>query len=255
METMKTREGGFSANMLKLIAIAAMTMDHMALLFLPACEPLHIALRTVGRITGPVMFYFVAEGYHKTRDVNRYTLRLAVFAAVSYVPFILCFKGSLPNADNYWNFNVMFTLLLGLLALRVRREIKGKLPLKALLTALLLVLSVTSDWYYIGVLLILTFDMCRGDFKKQALGYCLLTLAYILPGLTDPARTLMTGQPFDVAAFTGNVCRFGMFIPVLLLSRYNGRLGRGGKAAKWSFYIFYPAHLLILGLIRLYWAG
>ncbi len=241
--------------MLKLVAIVAMTLDHIALVFLTAGEPLYIVFRTVGRITGPVMFYFVAEGYHKTHNVNRYTLRLAVFAAVSYVPFIFCFKGSLPNADNFWNYNVVFTLFLGLLALRVRHEIKGKLPLKVLLTALLLILSVTSDWYYIGVLFILMFDMCRGDFKKQALGYCLLTLAYILPGLTGPARMLMTGQPFDVTVFISNVYRLGMFIPIVLLSRYNGRLGRGGTAAKWSFYIFYPAHLLILGLIHLYVVG
>jgi hypothetical protein len=41
----------------------------------------------------------------------------------------------------------------------------------------------------------------------------------------------------------------GVFLAIPLLSRYNGELG-GNKNSKWIFYIFYPLHLFILGLIK-----
>ena len=45
-----------------MIAIIAMTIDHIA------C---------------PIMCYFIAEGYHYTKNINKYTRRLFVFSLVS----------------------------------------------------------------------------------------------------------------------------------------------------------------------------
>ena len=45
--------------------------------------------------------------------------------------------------------------------------------------------------------------------------------------------------------------QFGVLLAAPLLMLYNGERG-GGKYSKWFFYIFYPAHLLIIALIKMY---
>ena len=48
------------------IAIAAMTADHIAWLLFPGypTDPLPIILHIIGRLTCPIMCFFIAEGYH-----------------------------------------------------------------------------------------------------------------------------------------------------------------------------------------------
>lgn len=60
------------ANMLKLIAILAMTADHLAWLLFPGYStvPIALFLHVIGRLTCPIMCYFIAEGYHYTRSVR-----------------------------------------------------------------------------------------------------------------------------------------------------------------------------------------
>ena len=78
------------ANQIKLLAILAMTIDHIAWLVFPGYSkaPLALLMHLIGRMTCPIMCFFIAEGYHHTRDLNRYTLRLFVFAVISHFAYI-----------------------------------------------------------------------------------------------------------------------------------------------------------------------
>ena len=69
-----------NSNSIKIIAIIAMTIDHIAWLLFPGYprEIIPIAMHIVGRITCPIMCYFVAEGYH-SKNISRYTHRLFLF--------------------------------------------------------------------------------------------------------------------------------------------------------------------------------
>ena len=40
------------------------------------------------------------------------------------------------------------------------------------------------------------------------------------------------------------------FLTIPILARYHGERGRW-KGMKWFFYIYYPAHLVVIGLVRL----
>ena len=51
----------------------------------------------VGRLTGPTMCFFIAEGYRKTRSFPRYLLRLGVFALISQLPFTYYSMGALGS--------------------------------------------------------------------------------------------------------------------------------------------------------------
>ena len=77
MESTLTRRG-LNGNQLKLIAITAMTIDHLAWTLWPGYShnPAAIACHIMGRLTAPIMWFFIVEGYHYTPDVNKYTCLL-----------------------------------------------------------------------------------------------------------------------------------------------------------------------------------
>jgi hypothetical protein len=251
--TQTRRDTGLTTNALKLIAIAAMVIDHIAWAFVPDETPLAIVMHFIGRITGPTMFYFAVEGYHHTRSVNRYTARLAIFALISYFPFMYFMADGVIAEMDYLQFNVIYTILLGVLAVRVRRELKNPV-LKTILILVLIVLCVPADWSTWGITIIIVFDYFRGNFRHQAFGYTMIVMlqAGMLSLLTYPVSLLLyaPGTPLDPSVYIYNIANLGMFLPLILLKFYNGQKGTGGRFMKWLFYLFYPAHLLILGLIR-----
>ena len=83
-------KAGLNSNWIKLIAIIAMTIDHIAWLVFPGYprEIAPVAMHIVGRITCPIMCYFIAEGYHYTKDITKYTQRLFVFAIISHFSYV-----------------------------------------------------------------------------------------------------------------------------------------------------------------------
>lgn len=104
------------------------------------------------------------------------------------------------------------------------------------LTALLLLCLSRSDYGYAGALLIAAMYFSRSKRAYQLLA--LLIWAFWQYALSAGAAG---STLFAFALLSG--------IPMLL---YNGRRGCGAAWAKWLFYAFYPAHLLILGLIKIY---
>nr|WP_305132334.1 TraX family protein [uncultured Acetatifactor sp.] len=84
-------EKGFNANQLKLIAIAAMTLDHLVWTLFPGynTEWYVLVFHMIGRLTDPIMWFFIAEGYHYTHDVKKYAGRLFLLAAISHFAYNL----------------------------------------------------------------------------------------------------------------------------------------------------------------------
>ena len=85
------RQLRLNANHVELIAIIAMTIDHVSDLIYPGfpAEPGAMALHIVGRLTAPIMWFFVCEGYYYTRNVKRYMLRMGMFAVISHFAYCL----------------------------------------------------------------------------------------------------------------------------------------------------------------------
>ena len=57
---------------LKLIVIVAMTIDHVADLLYPNMQGniICIIMHIIGRLTAPIMFFFICEGFYYTHDVK-----------------------------------------------------------------------------------------------------------------------------------------------------------------------------------------
>lgn len=250
---MNETRSGLSAQTLKLIAIAAMTVDHIAWAFVVSDSVAGILMHLIGRLTAPIMCFFIAEGYAHTRSVQRYAGRLLIFALISWFPFLFFEAGGLPSGIMWLQMNMIFTLFLGLINLWVWDQVE-ETPLRVLITILLCLLSTLGDWPIFGVLYILAFGRGRGNFKKQAFWFSMVSVGMVLfcltPYLMATVLQGFTGFKPTLLNFLGDVgMQAGVFLALPLLHRYNGQKG-GGKRSKWLFYIYYPAHLLIIGLIE-----
>ena len=173
-------------------------------------------------------------------------LRLALFALLSWAPFVYFEFGCFPihiGKDGFFiqpATGVIYTLLLGLLAICLWDRTKWPKWCKVLLTILLCAVSVIGDWAMFTVLWCLFFYLYRDDPRKKWLAFSIVGLFSCLPAL------------FSEFWWSG-LYNFGIFlVPFLIQFGYNGQPGSRRSFHKWFFYIFYPAHLLVLGLLK--WA-
>lgn len=231
------RSRGLDSGALKGIAAALMLTDHVGAILLPEVP----VLRCVGRLAFPIFAFFIAEGYTHTRDFGRYFRRLAILAVVSEIPFNLE-NGAVFDLARQ---NVLFTFCLALLTLRGLEALGRErgfgrwagcgLVLAAGFAAGELLRTDYGGW---GVVTVALLYLCRDG--KYAKLWLLLAMAAVnglgMGSLTMPVfGGEMPIQIFAVAA-----------LPVIWL--YNGQAGP--KGLRRAFYVFYPAHLLVLEGIR-----
>ena len=161
------------ANKLKLIAIIAMTLDHIAWLLFPGYSDgaLPVVMHIIGRLTCPIMCYFIAEGYYHTRNIRKYTFRLFLFAVISHFAYIFA-SNDFVDARSFIPFyfgsilnqtSVMWPLAWGLVMLRVANSEHFTQLQKTLLVILICLVSFPSDWSCIASLCVLAFGTNRGD--------------------------------------------------------------------------------------------
>lgn len=230
---------GITASDLKYLAIMAMFIDHAAHLFIQEGTVLYYCMRFIGRITAPVMCFFISEGYHYTRNLNKYFQRMAVFAVISHFAFSFCFSGNFLHS---YKESMITTLFLSLFAVHIVNT--DKIKKEFVLPVIMVICWLTDfcDWGMEAVVYTLAFELARGSRKNQLIAYGITASTFKLLPLI-----IMTVKNFSY--FFDNWYRLGVFIPIPLLFFYNGKKG-GGKYTKWVFYIFYPAHLLLLGVIN-----
>lgn len=240
------------SNSIKLIAIIAMTIDHIAWLVFTGYprELIPIVMHAFGRITCPIMCYFIAEGYHYTKDVGRYTNRLFAFAVISHfayvfasMDFIDCksfipfYYGSVLNQTS-----VMWSLAWGLVMLRVANsnKISGHV-LKTVFIIFICIISFPSDWSCIASLCVLAFGINRGKFKSQMLWLVFFVAIYAAVYF------------FAIDKLYG-LLQMAVVLSIPILMMYNGQRGKNQKFnvfIKWAFYIYYPLHLFMIGFVQL----
>ena len=118
---LQTRRPALSGNALKGIAILAMTLDHLTWTLWPGYSTAWwvLLLHLLGRVTAPIMWFFVVEGYHYTHDVKKYAVRLFALAVVSHFAYDFCFGiPFLPLSTGPFNqTGVVWSLAWGLMLL------------------------------------------------------------------------------------------------------------------------------------------
>lgn len=178
-------------------------------------------MRAIGRSAFPIFAFLITEGFVHTSNKKRYALNLLTFALISEIPFNLACSDDFFCAKQ----NVYFTLLFGFLGiclLEAYKQTRDKRYLCFIISLFLFTIVFRADYGCFGYgFIILLYVLRENRIIMAIIGSCVL-----------PSRWI------------GGVS----FIPICM---YNGKRGfASGKIAKYGFYLFYPAHLLLLYLIR-----
>lgn len=227
-------------NQLKYLAIIAMVIDHIGWKFFSTATLMGQTMHFFGRLTGPIMAFMVYEGYLHTKDVKKYAFRLGIFALISWPAYSFYETGQFFDLQ----FGVIFTLFLALLTLWMWDKANIKKWLKIVLVVVACLLSLFGDWPIFDILWPLFLFIYKDDPKKQWTSFAIITaVEVILINLTSIMSAIPYRNVFQIGAF--------MVIPILACW-YNGKPGKKNAFNKWFFYVFYPAHLLILAFIVMY---
>ena len=207
---------------IKWIAIICMALNHTAHVLLTPGTVLYNIFIVTGYFTAITMCFFLAEGYKYTRGRKKYAARLLLCAVISQAPYSFALQ--------IGNLNMMFSLFLSFVLLMIIDSKSLPYLIRAILVVPVLILSLFTDWALSAPVFTLFF------YRIGKKGYISSCIFYIL------WRTINTGDPFTALIFLIPMILSGLIVNYL----YNGQRGRD---MKWFFYLFYPAHLLILVLV------
>lgn len=259
MDENKTDMRFMTRDTIKYLAIVAMTLDHVAYIFLEPQSLLYRLFLCIGTFTGPVMIYFLIEGYFYTHDVRGYAKRLLLFALLSQLPFSLAIGGFFGN--------MLFTLLICLGVLYVHDHVTDG-GLRKLLYVLLFFASLFTDWNFLSVPLVLFLrpafhpaapivDHSANQYQN---GETILMKSqakeqqfYMAPteqrlGMLKCVAYFLLVSCLTNGMFEGLTEALGMVLGFVCIAYfYNGQqAATHRKFHKYFFYIYYPVHLLVL---------
>ena len=228
------------------MAMAFMLCDHLWGTVVPGND----WLTCIGRLTFPIFAFLLVEGYFHTHNLKKYMGRLLVFALISEIPFNLAMSGRLFYPVHQ---NVLFSFLISLALVHWNHTARGKGRVRQILVGAVSVflgyivgLLTMVDYYHAGILTVLAFYFFRGRGWWQRLGQ-LACLWYI-------NMELLGGYGYQLQLFGREffLVRQGFALLALIpIWLYRGNPGSKSKLLQIFNYAFYPAHLLVLGLIKL----
>ncbi len=233
-----------SGNMLKLIAAAAMLCDHIGLVFFPQIT----ILRIIGRLAFPVFAFMIAEGCRYTRNKLRYFLTIAISAVIFQIAYFIDLKSL--------DLCIFATFSFSILIIYTLQHFKKVLfdstaSVGAKIFSFLLFLGVTLSIYTLNL------------FVKMDYGFwgCMVPVFASLLHSNESSpkllkkidmltvNVLVMGIGLLLLAMFNSTRQYFSLLTIPLLLLYSGK--RGTKKLKYFFYIFYPAHLLIIYAIYL----
>lgn len=210
-----------SSFVLKLIALIAMTFDHLGYAIYNSSSWMNY----VGRIAFPIFAWQITIGFEKTRNVKMYIFKLFAAAMISQ-PIYMLFLSRIT--ENIYSLNILFTLCLGLICLYVWKK-SNLLGILAIFIACIIANYCQFDYGYYGIIMIVIFYIFRNNNVLMILMQ-LVNLSIYYVNISNEIQ----------------LCSIIAFCFILL---YNGRRG---KRIQYLFYGFYPLHLLAIYLIDKY---
>jgi hypothetical protein len=211
-------------DLIKWLAIASMTIDHIGLILYPEI----LILRIIGRFAFPLFCYILVLGMASTHDSRRYFYRILGFAFLSQIPF------AIANEIPFWQrLNIFFTLSLGIILIyfQERNNILVVVPIIASL-----ILPVEYGIYGLATILFL-YEM--QSFKRTGVALLIALNLLLIPFGSSVQPLALLALPIILLHSSGkltfNLFRWRTKYPII---------------TRYFFYAYYPIHLLVLSLIR-----
>lgn len=218
-----------SSFVLKIIAIISMLFDHIGYTIFNKFS----FMNYLGRLAFPIFAFQITEGYSHTQNLKKYFFRLFVFAIISQIPYML-FINSISTCD--FTLNILFTLILGLLAITIYEKLNNKyFGFCLVLLCCIIAQCFYFDYGWFGIAIIFIFHIFKN--KKWLMNLSFATVTFV--NYFYKYSINLKYEYLFIILF----CLLSL-IPINL---YNGKKG---KDTKYLLYIFYPLHLIILYLLN-----
>ncbi|MGR6762342.1 TraX family protein [Paenibacillus sp. T2-29] len=202
------------------LAMLTMLIDHVGLVFFPTDS----AWRIAGRLAFPIYAYALYMGYTRTQNMRSYMLRLLGLALISQVPYMLAFDVHRPN--------VIWTLLASLLALSAASRMKYWVAVTGLYVLIALFMELSQmDYGAYGLLLVLIY--------RYTCSYMMIAAHFVLNVVYDMVHH-------------ANIQHFSLLSSILIVCFATGESGFYRRVPRWLWRSFYPAHLAVIALIRIW---
>jgi len=190
-----------------------MTIDHIGAVFFPGV----VMLRVFGRLALPVFVYGLTQGFFHTSNWKKYFFRLTVFGLAAQIPFVLYFEKL--------QLNILLLLAASLLVLRL--------------------LQLRYWWLFVPALALALF----APFEYGIYGIGMAVIYYVFRDRRMMAMLLLTALTAAYTVYIGWIWQaFAVFGFVLALF-YKGKIF-DYRFGRWFFYIYYPAHLVVLLVVK-----
>lgn len=229
-------------NAIKILACLFMLCDHVGALLLPKV----LVLRAIGRLAYPLFAYMFAEGCYYTKNKWKHAIILGLFAIVIQIVYFVF--------DNSFDLSIMAIFFISLGLIRLFDLLYNNIQKKN--TALIVVYGIIFAVAFGIVLYVTRFISPKVThvFEVNYGFYGIITpvVIYILKRIFNEKYIMM----FGLAAMITLKIIFWMtpysalsYLALIILFFYNGE--RGKWKLKYFFYIFYPAHMVLIYLIYL----
>lgn len=225
-----TRRFDFGRELLKVLAIVTMVVDHVGNILYPDL----LFLQMIGRLSFPIFAYLIVLGVASTKKPLKYMVTLLVFAVVSQVPYFLAF-----GIEPFERLNILFSLLLSAVTIYFYDK-RSPMAFFPLLVSMILP---TEGSYYV-VLTAVGMKLLKDTPKLGALVLFALNLQFVL--LSSEIHTQI--QILSLCA-----------VPLIFLHIKNKLTKEilipenslAYSLRKYFFYLFYPLHLALLFFINM----
>lgn len=167
-------------------------------------------------------------------------LRMGVFAIISHFAYCFAF-GINPILFSTGIFNqtsVMYPLFVAVLVMWMQdNDLPMKNWVKNTIIFVLIWSAFPADWSCIAVLAILGMYKKRGNLNAQMKEMLLFVAMYAIVSFFFVSRIYALVQ-------------IGVLLVYPVLKLYNGEKGKA-EWMKWFFYLYYPIHLILIGVLRI----
>ncbi len=227
-----------SSNKLKIIAVISMLLDHIGYILFPDIE----IFRILGRLAFPIFAFMIAEGCKYTKNKKKYLMNILSMGIIYQIVYYL-FDHSLYMCI-FITFSLSIIMIYALQNMKKTLSDKKCTTKNKILSVFILIFSITAvyfinqyfviDYGFWGCMLPVSASIFHNDndsefFRK----YDKIPVNVLTMGITMLILAIVMGGRQYYSLFA---------LPLLML--YSGE--RGKHKIKNFFYIFYPAHLVIL---------